>query len=122
MEKRRIEVNEVTTDVVSHLLVVSIKIESLAFEQTLTEPLDILTHVMEGDAIGHIRHIEGLSHLLIGYSPLLVEHRKHRAQEDKATTRVKHLVGISYQLRDDGEFPFISEVGRFDSEKVIAFL
>ena len=103
--------NEVAIDAVGHLLVVSIKIESIAFEQTLTESLDVLTHVMKRDTIGEIRHIEGFGHLLVRYSPLLVEHCQHGAQEDETAARIKDLMSIGDEMRDDGEFPLVGEVG-----------
>ena len=66
-----------------------IESECFAVEQPLTESLDVLTHVMERDAIGQIRHVEGLGHLLVRYRPLFIKHRQHGAQENEAATRIE---------------------------------
>ena len=46
--------NKVTVDIVSHLLVFIIESDCFTIEQTLTEPLDILFHAIDSNAIGQI--------------------------------------------------------------------
>ena len=118
-EEGRIEMCKVTIDDVGHLLVACIKIESLTFKQTLTKALDVLTHVMECDAIGQIRHIEGFGHLFVGHCPLFVKHGQQGTEEDETTTRIKDLMSICDEMGDDGEFSFVSEIRRLDGESAV---
>ena len=111
-EEGGVEVDEVVVDALSHEAVGWVEREIGAAEEECAEVCEVALDAVVGDAVGYGGDAEGVGHEVGGESPLAVEEREERAEEDEGVAWGEGLVGVGDEVGSEGEFLFVEERGR----------